>query len=259
MGKGGWVRDSGSSWNIGDQNGTVRSVVWPFVRSTYAKRTRNWGCSSPNGGTPLNAPKKSASIVARGANVPSTGGALKVKLMRVLRTSPSKMPCRTPGWSAGAAAHSAFWPCPKPPNSPRSRNTVALTKPLMVRVSPSPSFTTCPAGACCAGRGSVPATTRTRATANPENNAFRLVMTSPRVKAIGWRRALTSWLPPVAGGIRWLGQPHRWSVDDAIGRVGHLELAHDVRHRPRGDRRASAGGPATARREHENAGTQDDR
>src|SRR5437773_9464421 len=34
---------------------------------------RNCDCSSPNGGTPLKAPKKSASIVARGAHFPSTG------------------------------------------------------------------------------------------------------------------------------------------------------------------------------------------
>src|SRR6266480_1366478 len=96
---------------------------------------RNCDCSSPNGGTPLNAPKKSASIVARGAHLPSTGAALKVKLMRVFRTSPSKIPRLAPGCpvhpgiGTGQAAISAFWPCPKELNSPRSLNIVALTKP----------------------------------------------------------------------------------------------------------------------------------
>src|SRR2546426_2751959 len=86
------VSDTGTSPNIGDQNWPIRNVVRPFDRSTNANRTRSCGCSSENGGAGVagNAPKKSASSVALGDHLPSTGPALKVKLMRVLRTSPSR-------------------------------------------------------------------------------------------------------------------------------------------------------------------------
>jgi len=137
------VNDTGVSPNRGDQYWPIRTVVRPFDRSTYAKRMRICGCSSPNGGLPLNAPKKSASSVALGAHLPSTGVLLKVKLMRVFRTSPSVKVLSLAGWFAGEAANSAFCPWPNPPNSPRSLNMVALTKPLMVSVCPSPNFTTC--------------------------------------------------------------------------------------------------------------------
>src|SRR6266853_2571221 len=120
-GKARCVTDTGTSPNIGDQNWPMRSVVRPFVRSTNAKRARSCGCSSPNGGVPLNAPKKSASSVAFGAQLPSTGPELKSSRMRVFRMSPSKKLRSVPGCTW--AAHSAFCPCPKPPvNNPRSLN-----------------------------------------------------------------------------------------------------------------------------------------
>src|SRR2546426_8589331 len=84
------VSDTGVSPNMGDQYWPIRIVVRPFVRSTNANRMRICGCSSPNGGALVNVPKKSDSSVALGAHLPSTGPALKVKLMRVLRTSPSR-------------------------------------------------------------------------------------------------------------------------------------------------------------------------
>src|SRR5438309_5849117 len=82
-GKARCVTDTGTSPNIGDQNWPIRNVVRPFDRSTNANRTRNCGCSSPNGGAEVNVPKKSASSVAFGDHLPSTGVLLKVKLMRV--------------------------------------------------------------------------------------------------------------------------------------------------------------------------------
>src|SRR5205085_6876900 len=103
--------------------------VPPYGDEQPQFRIRNCGCSSPYGGTPLKAPKKSASTVARGAHFPRAGGALKVKLRRVFRTSPSTIPWLTPGWLAGAAAISAFCPCPKKPNSPRLLNSVASMNP----------------------------------------------------------------------------------------------------------------------------------
>src|SRR6266705_1747366 len=160
------VNDTGVSPNRGDQYWPILTVVRPFDRSTYAKRMRICGCSSPNGGLPLNAPKKSASSVAFGAHLPSTGPALKVKLMRVFRTSPSVKSLSVGGWLAGEAANSAFCPWPNPPNSPWSVKVVALTKPLMVRVCPSPNFTTCLAVA-----GDATPMTTAAATASPENDA----------------------------------------------------------------------------------------
>ncbi len=119
-GKARCVTDTGTSPNIGDQNWPIRNVVRPFDRSTNANLTRNCGCSSANGGAGVagNAPKKSASSVALGDHLPSTGPALKVKLMRVFRTSPSKMLLSVVGCAAGAAANSAFCPWPKLPNNP---------------------------------------------------------------------------------------------------------------------------------------------
>src|SRR5207245_531719 len=132
------------------------------------------GCSSPNGGALVNVPKKSDSSVAFGAHLPSTGPALKVKLMRVFRTSPSVKSLSVVGWLAGAAASSAFCPCPNRPNTPWSVNMVALMNPLMVRVCPSPNFTT-----CCAVAGDATPRVTTAATASPENDANRVLTRSP--------------------------------------------------------------------------------
>src|SRR2546426_4430304 len=169
-----WVSDTGVSPNMGDQYWPIRMVVRPFVRSTNANRMRNCGCSSPNGGALVNCPKKSLSSVAFGAHLPSTGPALKVKLMRVFRTSPSVKSLSVVGWLAGAAASSAFCPCPNRPNTPWSVNMVALMNPLMVRVCPSPNFTT-----CCAVAGDATPRVTTAATASPENDANRGLTRSP--------------------------------------------------------------------------------
>src|SRR3989441_13025756 len=168
------VSDTGVSPNMGDQYWPIRMVVRPFVRSTNANRIRICGCSSPNGGAPLNAPKKSLSSTAFGAHLPSTGPAVKVKLMRVLRTSPSVKSLSVVGWLAGGAANSAFCPWPNPPNRPWSVNRVAFIKPLMGSVCPSPNFTTCWAVA----RDPTPRVT-TAATASPENDANRVLTRSP--------------------------------------------------------------------------------
>ena len=77
------VKETGTSAKLGDQNCPIRTVVRPLLRSAKIKRPRICGCSSPNGGTPLNAPKKSNSTVARGAHLPSTGAPVKVKFKRV--------------------------------------------------------------------------------------------------------------------------------------------------------------------------------
>src|SRR5207244_2808714 len=58
--------------------------------------------------------------------------------------------------------------------SPRSLNSVALMKPLIVSVSPSPSFTT-----CCAEVARAPPSTRTAATTDAENDSIGLLMTPP--------------------------------------------------------------------------------
>ena len=176
----------------------MRRVVRPFEKSTNACRIRNCDCSSPNGGTPLKAPKKSASMVALGAHFPMAGGALKVKLMRVFRTSPSKIPWGTPGWAR--AAHSAFCPLPKlPAKDPRSLNKLALTNPLIVSVSPSASLTTCCAVAARAPR------IKTPATASVENDAIRVRMTPPRVKS-GYR-ALQPGAPEPARSVSIIPSP----------------------------------------------------
>src|SRR5437762_13995755 len=171
---------------------------------------RNCDCSSPNGGTPLNAPKKSASIVARGAHLPSTGAALKVKLMRVFRTSPSKIPWSTPGWLAGAAAISAFCPCPNELNNPRSLNSVALMNPLIVSVSPSPSLTTCCAVAARAPR------IKTPATASVENDAIRVRMTPPRVRKWLPRASNRARQSPHAQSRLSLHRSHGETLDEAV-------------------------------------------
>src|SRR2546426_4549085 len=165
-------RDPGVSPNSGDQNWPIRIVVRPFVRSAYAKRMRSCGCSSPNGGTPLNAPKKSASSVALGDHLPSTGVLLKVKLIRVFRTSPSVKNLSVV--SATWAAYSAFCPCPNAPNLLRLVKKVALTKPLMVSVCPSPNLTTCWAAAV----RTLPRM-KTVARAKRETDAIRVLMTPP--------------------------------------------------------------------------------
>src|SRR3989454_2894921 len=174
-GKARCVTDTGTSPNSGAQNWPTRSVVRPSVRSTNAKRARSCGCSSPNGGAPLFAPKKSASSVAFGAHLPSTGPALKSNRMRVFRMSPSRNPWSVVGWAT--AAHSAFWPWPNPSNKPRLLNIVALMKPLIVRVSPAPSLTD-----CCAHTADGPPRNAASATATTANNAIRFLMrTSPPV------------------------------------------------------------------------------
>src|SRR2546427_2385836 len=195
-GKARCVTDTGTSPNSGAQNWPTRSVVRPSVRSTNAKRARSCGCSSPNGGAPLKAPKKSASSVAFGAHLPSTGPELKSNRMRVFRMSPSKNP-----WSVGGctwAAHSAFCPCPKPPvNIPRSLNSVALMKPLIVRVSPAPSLTDC-------WPNRVDGPPRNAASAPAVNHAIRLLMRT---------------LPPVGlgdGAASSLHRPHGEALDEAI-------------------------------------------
>src|SRR5213083_2189481 len=97
------VKETGTSAKLGDQNCPIRTVVRPLLRSAKIKRPRICGCSSPNGGTPLNAPKKSNSTVARGAHLPSTGAPVKVKFKRVFRKSPSVMDLSVAGWFAGEA------------------------------------------------------------------------------------------------------------------------------------------------------------
>src|SRR6266853_1863946 len=193
-GKARCVTDTGTSPNIGDQNWPMRSVVRPFVRSTNAKRARSCGCSSPTGGAPLIAPKKSASSVAFGAHWPSTGPELKSSRMRVFRMSPSKRLWSTPG--CATLAHSAFCPCPKS-NKPRLLNIVALMKPLMVRVSPAPSLTD-----CCANAADGPPRNATSATA--VNPAIRLLMRT---------------LPPVElsdGAASALHRPHGEALNKTI-------------------------------------------
>src|SRR5438876_8910445 len=209
------------------------------------------GCSSPNGGPLVKVPKKSLSSVAFGAHLPSTGEPLNVKLMRVFRTSASLKSLTVVGWVAGGAAHSAFCPCPNEPNSPRSVNSVALMKPLMVSVSPSPSLTT-----CCAGAARAPARMTTAATAGPENDAIRLVMTFPSMKGVEGG-ALTPRLLSVGRGIRRLRQVHGRGVDDAVRVLGHLELLHHRRRRDGCPRGARAGGTtAAAGRHDEKRGTE---
>jgi len=89
-----------------------------------------------------NAPKKSASIVALGDH-----------FAEHRRTVEGKVDARVPDVAVedtlveaglGQGRPLAFCPFPKPPaNEPRSLNSVALTKPLMVSVCPSPNLTTC--------------------------------------------------------------------------------------------------------------------
>src|SRR3989442_1507912 len=171
---------------MGDQNCPMRSVVPPFGDEQPQMRIRFAFVDFGNGRTPLNAPKKSVSSVAFGAHLPSTGPALNVKLMRVLRTSPSLKSLSVVGWLAGAAANSAFCPWPNPPNSPLFVNIVALMKPLIVSVSPSPSFTTCPVG-CWAGAERAPARTEITNTASPQNDATPFLMTSPSCEKVDTR------------------------------------------------------------------------
>jgi len=126
------------------------------------------------GGAPFSAPKKSASITPRGDHFPSTGEPLNVKLMRVLRTSPSRYVLSVAGWTL--TAYSAFCPFPNA-KKPLFMNHVALTKPPIVNVSPSPSLTTCPVG-CWAMAGRALPSIKIPITASPEHHANRILMMS---------------------------------------------------------------------------------
>src|SRR2546423_14090541 len=98
----------------------MRSVVAPFVRSTYANRARRLGCSSPNGGAP-SVPKKSASSTARGDHFPITGGGVEGEVIPVLRVSAPWESLLGAGW--GEAPPSGLLPCAKTPGpqNPRFR------------------------------------------------------------------------------------------------------------------------------------------
>src|ERR1051325_7799538 len=95
----------------------------------------------------------------------------------------------------------------------------------------------------------------TAATTGRENDAIRLVMTSPSMKGVEGG-ALTPRLPSVGRGIRRLRQVHRWGVDDAVRVLGHLELLHHRRWRGGCRRGPPAGGAAAAGRHGEKRGAE---
>src|SRR5688572_12151360 len=102
-------------------------------RLAVARRMRGTACALPKPPPPPPGAKKSTSTVApRGGRVvpPTLGGPSQVRLMRVLRTSPSMNHGSSP-LSRDGTGISAFWPSPKM-NGVSCAYMVALTKPLNV-------------------------------------------------------------------------------------------------------------------------------
>src|SRR5439155_5800104 len=85
----------------------------------------------------------------------------------------------------------------------------------------------------------------TAATAGQENDAIRLVMTSPSMKGVEGG-ALTPRLRSVGRGIRRLREVHWRRVDDVVGALGHQEWLDHLRRRARGSCAAPASGATAA-------------